>query len=145
MNKPMGAIAADYGPEEAAMRAYCEAGERRALALGNRGPIRFTEDGELHPEIVEAYGRHGFYVFEGVLQADELADIEADFRDIQSRLPTEQGSEVDARGRPALGLGHGGGRAHRRAISFDADSGASSKPRLSAEGGSKPNVTGSLR
>ena len=108
MNKPMGAIAADYGPEEAAMRAYCEAGERRALALGNRGPIRFTEDGELHPEIVEAYGRHGFYVFEGVLQADELADIEADFRDIQSRLPTEQGSEVDARGRPALGLGHEG-------------------------------------
>ena len=108
MNKPTGSIVADYGPEEAAMRAYCEAGERRALALDNRGPIRFTADGELHPKIVEAYGRCGFYVFEGVLQPDELADIEADFQDIRSRLPTEQGSEVDARGRPALGLGHEG-------------------------------------
>ena len=59
------------------MRAYLRDGERRADALGNRGPIRFTADGELHPDILEAYWRCGFYVFEGVLKADELADIEA--------------------------------------------------------------------
>ena len=57
----------DYGPEEAAMQAYLREGEKRAFALGNRGPIRFTATGELHPDIVEAYWRCGFYVFEGVL------------------------------------------------------------------------------
>jgi ectoine hydroxylase-related dioxygenase (phytanoyl-CoA dioxygenase family) len=105
MNKPLGKIAVDYGPEEQAMQAYCRDGERRAMALGNRGPIRFTADGALHPEILEAYWRCGFYVFEDVLGPEELADIEADFLDIRSRLPTEQGSPVDAQGRPALGLG----------------------------------------
>ncbi len=57
----------DYGSEEAAMQAYLQAGEQRAATLGNRGPIRFTADGALHPDIVEAYWRCGFYVFEGVL------------------------------------------------------------------------------
>ncbi len=90
------------------MRAYCAEGEARALALGNRGPIRFTESGELHPEIREAYARCGFYVFTGALGADELADIEADFLDIQSRLPAQRGSELDAAGRTALAVGHRG-------------------------------------
>ena len=94
----------DYGPEEAAMQAYLRDGERRATALGNRGPIRFTPAGELHPEIVEAYWRCGFYVFEGVLKPDELADIERDLHDIIDRLPVEKGAAVDAKGRPALGV-----------------------------------------
>ena len=105
MNEIVRPRAADYGPHEAGMRAYCEAGEARAMALGNRGPIRFTAEGRLHPEILEAYSRCGFYVFEGVLGEDELADVEADFLDIQSRLPTHRGSEIDALGRPALGVG----------------------------------------
>ena len=96
---------ADYGPEEAAMQAYLRDGEKRAYALGNRGPIRFTTDGALHPDIVEAYWRCGFYVFEGVLKRDELADIERDLRDILDRLPVERGAPVDAKGRPALGAG----------------------------------------
>ncbi|MBS0223926.1 MAG: phytanoyl-CoA dioxygenase family protein [Proteobacteria bacterium] len=91
-----------YGSEEAAMQAYLRQGERKAFALGNRGPIRFTASGELHPDIVEAYWRCGFYVFEGVLKADELADIERDVKDILDRLPVERGAAVDARGRPAL-------------------------------------------
>ena len=94
----------DYGSEEAAMRAYLQAGERRAAALGNRGPIRFTGSGELHPEIVEAYWRCGFYVFEGVLKADELADIERDLHMIIDRLPVEKGAPLDAKGRPALAV-----------------------------------------
>jgi hypothetical protein len=96
---------ADYGPEEAAMRAYLRDGEQRAMTLGNRGPIRFTADGAVHPDILEAYWRCGFYVFEGVLKADELADIEADVHDILDRLPVEKGATVDAKGRPALGVG----------------------------------------
>ena len=41
MGSPGGMAAVDYGPEEAALRAYCEAGAGRAHALGNRGPVRF--------------------------------------------------------------------------------------------------------
>ena len=92
----------DYGPEQAAMQAYLRDGEKRAYALGNRGPIRFTADGKLHPEILDAYWRCGFYVFEGVLKRDELADIEADLKHMLDRLPAERGSAIDAKGRPAL-------------------------------------------
>src|SRR5262245_21825576 len=93
---------ADYGPEEAALQAYCAEGARRAMALGNRGPIRFTADGRIHPDILDAYWRCGFYVFESVLRPEELADIEADLHDILDRLPSERGSAVDHKGRPAL-------------------------------------------
>jgi hypothetical protein len=92
----------DYGSEEAAMQAYLRDGERRAATLGNRGPIRFTAAGALHPDILEAYWRCGFYVFEGVLEPEELADIERDVHDILDRLPVARGAAVDARGRPAL-------------------------------------------
>lgn len=98
----MGAVAADYGEQQAAMSEYLAAGGRRAFELGNRGPIRFTADGRVHPEILEAYRRCGFYVFEGVLNTDELGDIEADVQDILERLPAYRGSPVDRHGRPAL-------------------------------------------
>ena len=87
------------------MQAYLREGERRALALGNRGPIRFDARGKLHPDVLDAYRRCGFYVFEGVLGQEELDDVEADLFDILDRLPTAQGSPVDARGRPALAVG----------------------------------------
>ncbi len=98
----------DYGHEEAAMRAYREAGEARAYALPNRGPVRYDETGAIHLDILESYWRHGFYVFEGVLRPEELVEIEADFLDILDRLPTGSESAVDATGRPALGLGNKG-------------------------------------
>jgi hypothetical protein len=103
MNAP---VAVDYGSEEAAMQAYLAEGARRAATLGNRGPIRFTADGKVHPDILDAYWRCGFYIFEGVLGAAELADIEADIKtNVVARLPVEKGAAVDALGRPALGAG----------------------------------------
>ncbi len=93
----------DYCPDEAAMQTYMREGEKRAFALGNRGPVRYTADGEIHPDIMEAYWRFGFYVFEGVLGPEELEDIDADLREIMGRLPVEKGSPVDAKDRPALG------------------------------------------
>ncbi|MEM7267853.1 MAG: phytanoyl-CoA dioxygenase family protein [Pseudomonadota bacterium] len=57
---------------------------------------------ELAPEIEEAYWRCGFYVFEDVLRAEELSDIEDDLKDILDRLPVGQGEALDHRGRPAL-------------------------------------------
>src|SRR5690349_17542630 len=73
MSRSNTAPTVDYGTEEAAMQAYLAEGERRAYAIGNRGPIRFAADGKLHPDILEAYWRCGFYVFEGVLGPAELA------------------------------------------------------------------------
>lgn len=102
MGSPAEATVLEIDPEAAAMEAYLKEGEKRAFALGNRGPIRIAADGGLHPEILDAYWRCGFYVFEGVLQPAELADIEADINSIRERLPSERGSPVDARGRPAL-------------------------------------------
>ncbi|HYF58321.1 MAG TPA: phytanoyl-CoA dioxygenase family protein [Burkholderiaceae bacterium] len=90
-----------------AMDAYLREGEARAYALGNRGPIRYTDDGRVHPDILEAYRRCGFYVFEGVLKPEELAEIEADIRDnVLGRLPVRRDATVDAKGRPAIGVGH---------------------------------------
>ena len=94
---------ADFGSAQHAMSAYIRAGEARAAALGNRGPIRIDAHGRLAQDILDAYWRVGFYVFEGVLGADELADIEADVAAILERAPAAEGSATDAQGRPALG------------------------------------------
>lgn len=96
------AAEADYGSETAAMQSYLKAGEERAFALGNRGPVRYGADGKLHPDILSSYWQNGFYVFEGVLDQQELYEIERDVLSIMDRLPVEQGSPVDKHGRPAL-------------------------------------------
>ena len=61
--------------DEAARAAYYAEGEARALALPNRGPIRLTVSGEVHPEILSAYRTYGFYVFTGVIDPEELGDL----------------------------------------------------------------------
>ena len=87
------------------MQAYLREGERRAFALGNRGPIRFDANGKLAQDILDAYWRNGFYIFEGVLKPDELADIEADVK-IHSRPAAGRArGAVDKHGRPALADG----------------------------------------
>lgn len=96
-------VTTDYGPEQAAMQAYLADGERRARALGNRGPIRYAADGAIASDILDAYWRTGFYVFEGVLGADELVDIERDLGEVLERVPASEGAALDAQGRPALG------------------------------------------
>ncbi len=61
-----------------AMAEYSRAGEARARALGNRGPIRLGADGKLAQDILDAYWTNGFYVFEGVAGPEELAELRAD-------------------------------------------------------------------
>jgi ectoine hydroxylase-related dioxygenase (phytanoyl-CoA dioxygenase family) len=96
----------DYDVEEKAMQAYFRDGARRAMTLGNRGPVRYTADGSLHPDILDAYSRCGFYVFEDVISAEELVELEDAFQDLLERLPTAPGSRVDAFGRSAIGTDH---------------------------------------
>ena len=93
-------------PRDDEMAQYLQAGAERARALGNRGPVRWTSDGRLDPEILEAYWRCGFYVFTGVLGPEELADIEHDVQEIMDRLPVGRDAVLDAKGRPAIGVGH---------------------------------------
>lgn len=85
------------------MRQYLELGQRAAVDLENRGPIRFDDAGGLDSSIREAYSRYGFYVFTDVLGAEELADIEADLGAMRQRFPKGPDSPVNADGQPALG------------------------------------------
>ena len=85
------------------LEAYVREGERQAYELGNRGPIRFNDDGTLDQEIIDAYWRCGFYVLEGALSAEELNDLQEDMEDALARAPYTKDATVDAQGRPAIG------------------------------------------
>lgn len=103
ISKSIDLCAAYYGAQADAMREYLELGQRAALDLDNRGPIRFDTNGGLDPSIREAYSRYGFYVFTNVLCTQELADIESDLGAMRQRFPTGPDSPVNADGQPALG------------------------------------------
>ena len=60
----------------------------RAEAIPNRGPILFTAEGRLAPEIRSAYSEYGFYIFEDVVGEREMGDILADLRGLRARFPT---------------------------------------------------------
>ena len=91
-----------YTNIEVDMRNYLKAGERRALSLNNRGPIKFNKDGTLHKDIMASYAENGFYIFEDVYKKSELLDIENDLNDILDRIPKNKSSKTDNKGRPAL-------------------------------------------
>ena len=101
--KSIEACASHYGDQAEDMRRYLIEGERAAYAMDNRGPIRFDSDGQLAGDILDAYSRHGFYVFESVLQKDELEDIVEDLESMRERFPAEPGSALTKDGKPALG------------------------------------------
>ena len=101
--KSIEACAAHYGENADAMREYLLRGEREAMALDNRGPIRFDENGRLAADITSAYSRYGFYVFENVLSATELEDIKEDLAAMRATFPAEPGGKLAPDGRPALG------------------------------------------
>jgi hypothetical protein len=87
----------------ASLTEYIEEGCRAASALGNRGPVRYDHDGRLHPDILDAYWAHGFYVFEGVVAEAELDELRKDIDFLLDRAPTGPGSDVDRNGNPAYG------------------------------------------
>ena len=84
------------------MENYFKAGEKRALSIGNRGPIKFNKDGSLHKDIMSSYAQNGFYIFENVYEKKELLDIEKDLFNILDRVPENKLSKLDKKGRPAL-------------------------------------------
>lgn len=101
-SKSIEACAAYYGDEADAMKAYLINGEKNALALGNSGPIAFDENGDLSSTIKEAYSKNGFYIFEGVLNNEEVEDIKEDLENLRQQFPTGPESTLNAKGEPAM-------------------------------------------
>ena len=87
------------------MEEYGRAAEARAYGLGNRGPIRFTSDGKLDPAILDAYWRHGFYVLQGVVGSEELAELRAAVDRTLDRAPVTPDATVDRHGSKPMGEG----------------------------------------
>jgi hypothetical protein len=78
-------------------------GEKKAYELPNRGPIRFDATGNVAADILDAYSKYGFYVFEGVLKEEELNDIKQDLEQMRETFPAEPYGKVTRDGKPALG------------------------------------------
>jgi hypothetical protein len=81
---------------------YIDAGVQRAGTLGNRGPIRFDVHGKLHPDILDAYWRTGFYVFEGIIDRREIDELRLDAEYLIDHAPAGTGTNLDSKGRPAI-------------------------------------------
>jgi hypothetical protein len=88
----------------AGLRAYQATGQAREREIGNRGPLRLTGDGQLHPDILARFREHGYYIFEGVIDATEIAELRRDANEMLDRAPVNRDAKVDAKGRPALGI-----------------------------------------
>ena len=85
------------------MADYIREGTSRALSLPNRGPVRYSRDGSVRQDILDAYWQYGFYVFEDVIQSEELGELRADVERVIDGAPTEPKAQVDRFGRPAVG------------------------------------------
>ena len=103
ISRSIEACAAHYGEDAEAVKTYLTEGQARALKLPNRGPLKFDEGGNIHPDILSAYSEYGFYVLEGVLSDEELGDIKSDLAQMRKNFPAHMGAATDAQGRPALG------------------------------------------
>ncbi len=104
MNDTVVAERSPSAAEHAAQMAdYMREGERLGRAIGNRGPIRFKAGTALADDILDAYWRHGFYVFENVIDKQELNELRAAMADTLDRAPVSKDADLDAKGRPPLG------------------------------------------
>ena len=96
------ACAEYYGENSNAMESYLIEGEKKALELNNRGPIKFDSNGSLCSGIRKAYSDNGFYIFENVINPEELKDIKDDLENLRSNFPTGPESNLDISGNPAF-------------------------------------------
>ena len=85
------------------MTTYLKEGITIASRINNKGPLLLDENGKLHPKILKAYEKYGFYIFENVIDDRELQELRADAQNMIERAPVEPGATVDKKGRPALG------------------------------------------
>jgi len=96
------ACAEYYGEDSSAMESYLVEGEKKALELNNRGPIKFNSNGSLCSEIRKAYSDNGFYIFQNVINPKELKDIKEDLENLRTNFPIGPESNLDISGNPAF-------------------------------------------
>ena len=87
----------------ASMSDYLEERAAAAASFGCRGPLRYDAAGQLHPDILRDFETHGFYIFEGVIDDAEIAELREAVDLTIERAPSPPDSDTDAQGRPALG------------------------------------------
>ena len=102
VSRSIKACAAYYGDNADSMESYLKEGEKKALELGNRGPIKFDKNGNLCAEIRKAYSDNGFYIFENVINPEELKDIKEDLEKLRTNFPVGPESNIDINGNPAF-------------------------------------------
>lgn len=82
---------------------YVAAGVKRARELGNRGPLTLDSNRKLHQEVLDAFERTGFYVFENAIDSDEIDVLRGEIDALLDRAPIDNGAKVDRKNRPAFG------------------------------------------
>jgi hypothetical protein len=92
------------GQHAQSMAEYVEKRSLAARSFGSRGPIRYDDANNLHPEILADFEKNGFYIFEDVICEEEISELRSAVEDTIERAPSHPGSETDALGRPALGM-----------------------------------------
>ena len=80
---------------------YYARGREKAESLGNRGPLRFDDSGNLVQDILDAYHETGFYVFTDVLSADETAELVGELNTLIANAPVSRDNPVDRDGKPS--------------------------------------------
>jgi ectoine hydroxylase-related dioxygenase (phytanoyl-CoA dioxygenase family) len=103
IQKSIEACAAHYGEHAQDMKQYLLTGQENAIKLDNRGPIKFDEQGNLHSSILEAYSKYGFYIFENVMNDEEVADIKADLEELKRRFPVASDAKLNSYNEAGLG------------------------------------------
>lgn len=109
-SKSIEACAAAYGENADAMKQYLLDGEKKALQLNNRGPLKFDVNGQLAPSIVQAYSEYGFYIFEGGISDTELSHMKADLSQLKDKFPVMPDQQVNGKGEPAIARDSSGPR-----------------------------------
>ncbi|MBO6827278.1 MAG: phytanoyl-CoA dioxygenase family protein [Sneathiella sp.] len=84
----------------AIMRDYIKEGEARAMSLGNRGKLKLTKEGALDPSILDSYWKHGFYVFEGLVEEQELSSLRRAVDQLLETAPTSPDAKINSKGEP---------------------------------------------
>ena len=85
------------------MAAYLKDGVSIAARINNKGPLLLDENGKLQSKILKAYKEYGFYIFENVINENELEELRVDAQNMIERAPATPGAKLDKEGRPALG------------------------------------------
>ena len=74
--------------------------ESAARAMSNRSQLELDEQGNISRDILDEYWEQGFYVFEDVIDSEEMAKLRSEFNELLERVPRDSSANTDCRNRP---------------------------------------------